>query len=441
MPKKTIAVVGTGISGLSAAWLLSRTHDVTIYEQDKRPGGHSNTVMLDAGDRPVPVDTGFIVYNEATYPNLTALFDHLGVATQPSEMSFAVSLADRDLEYSGSNLNSLFAQWSNVLRPRFWSMLADLRRFYRDAPRDLALLQESASLGDYLKAGAYGPAFCEDHLLPMAAAIWSASPSLMLQYPAASFIRFHDSHGLLKIRNRPQWRTVTGGSTVYVQKLMRQMNVNLGHRVTSVRRIEEKVEVQDQHGHSEVFDDVVIATHADQALALLGQPTEDEKKLLGEFRYSRSRAVLHRDEHLMPRRRRVWASWNYISKNSEAIAHGPTVTYWMNKLQRLPIEGNIFLTLNPTAEPRHILREENYEHPIFDFKAIAAQRKLWSLQGKDRVWFCGSYFGAGFHEDGLQAGLAVAETLGGVKRPWHVENESGRIQIDHRFATIMSRAA
>ncbi|MBY0380648.1 MAG: FAD-dependent oxidoreductase [Xanthobacteraceae bacterium] len=441
VPKKAIAIIGTGVSGLSAAWLLNRVHDVTVYEQAQRPGGHSNTVAIDTAEGVVSVDTGFIVYNEATYPNLTALFDHLGVPTQQSEMSFAVSLTDGDFEYSGSSLNGLFAQRSNVFRPRFWSMLADLWRFYREAPRDLALLDEELSLQDYLVAGAYGSAFREDHLLPMAAAIWSASPSLMLQYPAASFIRFHDNHGLLRIRNRPQWRTVTGGSRIYVQKLMRELDVRLGCGAVAIRRAGPKVEVQGSDGHSKLYDEVVVATHADQALALLCDPTKDEEDILGAFQYSQNRAVLHNDPGLMPRRRTVWASWNYIGKDREAISRSPAVTYWLNALQQLPTQENLFVTLNPSTEPQNILREESYEHPVFDVRAMAAQKRLWSLQGKNRIWFCGAYFGAGFHEDGLQAGLAVAEQLGEVKRPWHVENQSGRIHIERQIAAMASQAA
>jgi uncharacterized protein len=431
MQRKRIAIVGTGISGMSAAWLLNSRHDVTVYERNGRPGGHSNTVTVDTPEGGIPVDTGFIVYNQKTYPNLTALFAHLGVPTQSSEMSFAVSLADGELEYSGSSFGGLFAQRSNVFRPRFWSMLNDLWRFYREAPRDLPSLDELSSLEQYLDAGSYGEVFRSDHLLPMAAAIWSASPSLMLQYPAASFIRFHDNHGLLRMRNRPQWRTVTGGSRVYVSALIEQLThaVRTARGVTAVRRLEDKVELRDCEGHIESYDEVVIATHADQALALLQDPTTNEQDLLGAFRYSVNRAVLHSDAALMPQRRSVWASWNYIGRRSEDIQHNPTVTYWMNMLQRLPTSQQLFVTLNPICEPKVAIREERYEHPIFDAAAMRAQRQLWALQGKARTWFCGSYFGAGFHEDGLQAGLAVAEAIGDVRRPWQVENESGRIYL------------
>jgi predicted NAD/FAD-binding protein len=440
-PRKRIAVVGTGISGMSAAWLLSQRHDVTVYERDGRLGGHSNTVEVDTPDGVVPVDTGFIVYNEKTYPNLTALFAHLDVPTHPSEMSFAVSLKEGELEYSGSSLNGLFAQRSNVFRPRFWSMLNDLWRFYREAPRDLSSLDDLSSLEQYLDAGYYGEVFRSDHLLPMAAAIWSASPGLMLQYPAASFIRFHDNHGLLRLRNRPQWRTVAGGSRTYVDALTHRFKdaVRLANGVTAIRRQPEGVEVRDCSGRADHFDDVVIATHADQALALLEQPTTQERNLLGAFRYSQNRAVLHSDPALMPQRKAAWASWNYIG--GKGTAETPTVTYWMNALQHLATAQNLFVTLNPLVEPQQVLREEHYDHPIFDAAAMGAQRRLWSLQGGNHTWFCGSYFGAGFHEDGLQSGLAVAETLGGVRRPWSVENESGRIYLDDATSHQTGRLA
>jgi predicted NAD/FAD-binding protein len=429
--QKSIAIVGTGISGMSAAWLLSQRHKVTVYECDRRIGGHSNTVTVGGAKGEIAVDTGFIVYNELTYPNLTALLEHLGVPTQLSDMSFAVSMANGDLEYSGNNLAGLFAEKRNLFRPRFWSMLRDLQRFYREAPRDLAQLQEfHTTLGDYLDAGAYGAAFRDDHLLPMASAIWSAPKKQILDYPAASFIRFHDNHGLLRLRNRPPWRTVTGGSRAYVERLTQSYKdrIRLAAGVTAVHRSEDGVKIRDRSGAVETFDDVVIACHADQALAMLDVPTTDERRLLGAFRYSDNLAVLHSDPALMPKRRAVWSSWNHIG-TERADNDCPTVTYWMNSLQNIPGETPFFVTLNPQRAPRHEHYRETYAHPLFDAAAIAAQARLWSLQGRRNTWFCGAYFGAGFHEDGLQAGLAVAEALGGARRPWTVANESGRITL------------
>jgi uncharacterized protein len=440
-----IAIIGTGISGLSAAWLLSRSHEVTVYERSDRLGGHSNTVDAITATGRTPVDTGFIVYNEQTYPNLTALFDHLGIATEASEMSFAVSLGGGSLEYSGSNVATVFAQKRNMLRPRFWLMLRDLRRFYNEAPAQVARLEAIGStLGDYLNSEKFGSAFREDHLLPMAAAIWSAPAKAMLDYPAASFIRFHHNHGLLKLKDRPTWRTVSGGSRNYVSALAGHLNhIRLNSAVVSVRRDVNGVDVRDEHGDLQRYDHVIIATHANQALAMMADARADERKILSAFRYSRNLAVLHSDESLMPKRRAVWSSWNYIGDREGIDAKGATVTYWMNRLQNIRSTAPLFVTLNPIRPPHAgtIHHSEVYQHPLFDTGALAAQRHLWSLQGRRRTWFAGSYFGSGFHEDGLQAGIAAAEALGGVRRPWSVRNESGRIHVEAGPARPVLEAA
>lgn len=426
---RSIAVIGTGISGMSAAWLLAKTHDVTVYEADDRIGGHSNTVEIDVAGRRIAVDTGFIVYNEPCYPNLTALFAHLGVETVATDMSFAVSIDRGRLEYAGSDLAGLLAQPSNLVKPRFWSMLADLRRFYREAPRDLATMGD-VSLADWLDAHRYGRAFREDHLYPMAAAIWSTPSAEVGDYPAAAFVRFCENHGLLRLTGRPVWRTVKGGSREYVARLTASFRdrVLTSTPVTSVRRDAAGVDVIDATGARRRFDDVVIATHADRALALLADPTEAERRLLGAFRYSRNEAVLHSDPSLMPRRRAAWASWNYLSDVREG-GRTLSVTYWMNRLQPLGEAPALFVTLNPLREPdpAGVHARIAYDHPLFDAATGRAQPELWSLQGVNRTWFCGAHFGAGFHEDGLQAGLAVAEDLGGLRRPWRVANDGGRI--------------
>jgi predicted NAD/FAD-binding protein len=418
-----IAVVGSGISGLSAAWLLAQRHRVTLFEADQRIGGHSHTVAV-AG---IPVDTGFIVFNESTYPNLTALFRHLAVETIPTAMTLAVSLDGGRLEYSGTDLGGLLAQRRNLVRPRFWSMMRDLLRFYREAPRDLPGLGDE-SLHEYLERGRYGAAFREDHLYPMAAAIWSTPSSGIREYPAAAFIRFCENHNLLEPGDRPPWQTVKGGSREYVARLAKGLAVRTGTPVRQITRRANGVDIATDTGTGQ-FDQVVIATHADQALAMLGDPDAAERTLLGKFKYCRNAAVLHSDVSLMPQRRRIWSAWNYAA--DKAAGDGLSVTYWMNALQGLPDSLPLFVTLNPIRDPNpaRVHWRGEYTHPVFDGAALKAQRELWSLQGQRGTWFCGAYFGAGFHEDGLQAGLAVAEQLGGGRRPWTVAAPSGRIHL------------
>jgi predicted NAD/FAD-binding protein len=430
-PVRNIAVVGAGVSGLSAAWLLSKRHRVTLYEAEGRLGGHANTVEA-AG---VAVDTGFIVFNEPNYPNLTALFRHLGVETHASDMSFGVSMDGGRFEYGSTSLASLLAQKRNILRPRFWAMLRDLKRFYDSGAVDAARLQdEVVSLADYLDRGGFCSTFQEDHLLPQAAAIWSTSLRDIRQYPAAALLRFFDNHGLMRsVKDRPLWRTVVGGSRAYVEKLIADFDgrVLTGRPVKTILRDGEGVVVVDRFGRGERYDEVVIAAHADQALAMLDQPSGEEREVLGAFRYSRNHTVLHRDKALMPHRRAAWSSWNHLGRRGDDDG---CVTYWMNRLQKLSTREDLFVTLNPAApvDPAKVLRTQMYEHPLFDAPAIAAQRRLWSLQGERNTWFCGAHFGAGFHEDGLQSGLAVAEALGGVHRPWTVANPNGRICVTER---------
>lgn len=435
-----VAVVGSGISGLSAAWLLSKRHDVTLYEQADRIGGHSHTVTAQFSGRSVPVDMGFIVFNRVTYPNLAALFDHLDIPTEATEMSFAASLDSGGFEYSGASLTGLLAQRRNLVRPRFWSMTTDLLRFYREATRDCTSAGfEHISLGDYLLAGGYGAAFRDDHLLPMASAIWSATPSEILAYPAASFFRFHANHGLLQLKDRPVWETVTGGSISYVHKLLAPFadRIRRNTAATGILRLSGEVVITDSNAALTSFDHVVIATHADQALRILRDPSPEELSLLRAFRYRSNLAVLHSDDSFMPRRKAAWASWNYVGSNEVSQEPG-YFTYWMNRLQHIPEEAPLFVTLNPPREPTAGTTHHSvvYEHPIFDLNAVAAQKTLWELQGRHRTWFCGAYFGHGFHEDGLQAGLAVAEELGGVRRPWIAPNESGRITLTRRTTPI-----
>lgn len=440
---KRIAVVGSGIAGLSCAWLLSKTHDVTLFEADDRIGGHSNTVMAPTPSAPVAVDTGFIVYNPPNYPNLVALFDHLAVPTKPAHMSFAVTLDEGAFEYSTHGIPALFAQRRNWASPRFWRMIADVLRFQKQAPRDLAEMERTGeTLIEYLDRNRYGRLFRDAHLLPQAAAIWSSTLDQMTGYPAASFVRFYMNHNLLTYDLEPTWRTVDGGSREYVRRLHADFagRTVLNAEIEGVVRDAAGATLRFADGHSERFDAVVLATHSDQALRLLDQPTAEEFRLLSAIRYRPNRAVLHRDVALMPKRRKAWAAWTHQGYSDRAGEGG--VTYWMNELQSLP-GPPLFVSLNPAREPDSslVLGEWDYEHPVFDVAAVRAQSELWSLQGEGGVWFAGAWFGSGFHEDGLQAGLAVAEQLGGVRRPWSVENESGRIVVGEAPAAPLSEAA
>lgn len=427
-PRQRIAVVGSGVSGLSAAWLLSKTHDVVLYEADARPGGHANTIDVPGTG---PVDTGFIVYNDKNYPNFQAMLRHLGVESTATEMSFAASLDRGAFEYCGEGLLGMLAQRRNAFRPRFWSLLVDLLRFYREAPKALNQPEmRGLTLDEYLRSQRYSRSFVEGHLLPMAAAIWSSKAEDIRAYPLFAFVRFFESHGLLQLRERPNWRTVTGGSRSYVRALLDQFGgqLRLATPVANVSRHADGVTVTAKTGQVDQFDAILIATHADQALAMLEAPSAAERKLLGAFSYTTNVAVVHADTSYMPRLRRVWCCWNYISTEHCTGEQQLCVSYWMNRLQGFG-GRDIFVTLNPPSDPKDEIRRFQYTHPLFDSRAIHAQDHLWQLQGQNRTFYAGAHFGRGFHEDGLQSGLAAAEAMGSLPRPWLVSNPSGRITL------------
>ncbi|MGN6366634.1 NAD(P)/FAD-dependent oxidoreductase [Asticcacaulis taihuensis] len=430
--KSKIAIIGTGIAGLSAAWMLNETCDITVFESEAEVGGHSHSVNVGTAENPLWVDMGFIVFNEPCYPNLVQLFKHLDVPHQLSDMSFGVSIDKGRLEYSSLGLKGLFAQTRNLFRPRFLSLLLDIMRFYREAPKDhAARARENYRLGDYLKDRNYGRAFIDDHLLPQAAAIWSTSASQIMDYPFRAFIAFFENHGLLQIMDRILWRSVIGGAQAYVTKLVAPFADRIRTQ-TAIRRVTrgpKGVALHDQNGVSHLFDQVVFATHADVTLKMLADATADESETLGAFTYTPNEVVLHTDAAFMPRRRAAWSSWNYMGERSASNERQLCVTYWMNLLQVLKTDRNYFVTLNPThaVDPAKVIKRIVFEHPLFNARAIAAQGRLGDLQGHNHSWFCGAYFGSGFHEDGLQSGLAVAEAITGKRRPWDFDWRQSRI--------------
>ena len=401
-----IAVVGSGIAGLAAARLLSRGHAITLFEAASRLGGHANTVDVCLAGRRYPVDTGFLVYNRATYPGLVRLFEELDVPAAPSEMSFSVALESPAIEWAGTSLATVFAQRANLVRPAFLRMLRDVLRFNREAP----LAAGDATLGDFLARGRYSSEFRDWYLLPMAAAIWSCPTRAMLEYPFTSFARFFRNHGLLQLADRPQWYTVRGGSRQYVERIARGLaDIRLSTPVHSLRRERTQAWV-----NGERFDAVVLACHSDQALALLGaDASAAERAVLSAIPYQKNRALLHTDATLLPRNRRVWSAWNYTAGADTRQGRPVSVHYLINKLQPLPFAQPVIVSLNPHREPQaaRVLGEFDYEHPVFNAGAAAAQARLPELQGARNTWFCGAWTRYGFHEDGFASALEVARAL------------------------------
>lgn len=414
---QSIAIIGSGISGLGAAWALHEDNEITVYEADDRVGGHSHTVDVAGPDGVTSVDTGFIVYNETTYPNLTRLLDVLDVPTEPSDMSFSLSIAG-GVEY-GASLGGVLAKPANLLRPRFTRMLADISRFRRMAVQLDPIPGET--IGDFVERHRFSEGFVEDYLYPMTGAIWSAGRSTIAAYPAASILAFMRNHGLIEIVGRPRWRTVSGGSRTYVNRLTAGFadRIRRSTPVSSVRRDRQGVLVA-SGGSVERYDHVVFASHSDQTLRMLGEDANgDERRLLTAIRYQMNEAVLHSDQTLMPRRRSVWSAWNAMTGPGANDKGGASVTYWMNRLQNLDSGIPLFVSLNPLREPaaRLVHGRYSYAHPVFDQKAIDAQAGIARIQGRANTWFAGAYLGYGFHEDGLQSGLFVAAALGSPA-PW-----------------------
>lgn len=416
--KLNIAVIGGGISGITTAYLLQRKHHVTLFEKNDYVGGHTNTITIGQGaDAGTPVDTGFIVLNKKTYPNFLRFLDQLDVSISPTDMSFGYHCRETGLSYASSDLNTLFAQRKNILSPSYWRFMVGMMRFIRSARSDYhAGRLENITLGDYLQRNGYGKDVIRRFVIPMAAAIWSASDIDMMAFPMRSFAQFYNNHGLLAVSGHPPWFTVSGGSCTYVKKFLEQFSGTVlpNCPVHSVRSDHEKAVVRTAGGDDQIFDRVVIAAHADEALAMLADPTTDEKRLLSPWRYSRNRTVLHTDESLMPPVKRAWASWNYIRESYSKDDAPVTVTYHMNRLQRLRTARQYFVSLNPgrPIQKSAIIAEFGYTHPTYSFDAFASQRELPALNSHGKRYFCGSYFGYGFHEDGVVSAVAVAKHFG-----------------------------
>ena len=410
---KRIAVVGSGISGLSAAYYLSRRHEVHVFERDNRLGGHTHTVMVESDRGPIPVDTGFIVHNERTYPNFCRLMAELGVETQPSDMSFAVTGHDGAFEYSSRGLGGFFAQKRNYFSPDHYTLLREILRFNREAPKILNdPAAEEQTVGEFLDAGRYSPVFVDRYLIPMAGAVWSMAPEVMPMFPAVTLIRFMNNHGMLGLNTPPRWKVICGGSHSYLPRLTAafRQRITKDATISSIERSDPGVTLRFEDRPAQQFNEVIFACHGDQILPLLAQPTEVERKVLSCFTTSRNETCLHTDSSLLPKRAAARASWNYLLGDSGKV----TITYHMNRLQSLNTPEDYCVTLNAdgNVNPGRALRRMVYEHPLYTRAAIRAQERWADISGKNHTHFCGAYWSYGFHEDGVRSGMRVAEALG-----------------------------
>ena len=404
-----IAVIGSGISGLSAAYFLSKHHKVDLYEQNNHFGGHSYTYDIKEENKIIPVDLGFIVFNELTYPNLINFFNELGVPFEKSNMSFSVSIKNTNVEYGGSGLNAIFANKLNLFNFNFLKMIREIISFYNYAPSLLNNNAREESLGNYLEKSNLSKYFIEYHIIPMVAAIWSMPFSKAKEMPLKLFLNFFINHGLFRLKNRPQWYTVTNRSRAYVKKILEKISGEIfkNYKINNISRSDDNVKISFGSGHLD-YDHVVLACHADQSLNILDEPTIEEKEVLNKFTYVPNRAFLHTDKNLMPIRKKAWSSWNSITKDNKTC-----VTYWLNKLQSLKTDKNYFLTLNPVEEIEEskVIKQERFTHPYFNNENVSLQKDLHLLQGRKRTWFCGSYFGYGFHEDGLKSSMELIKNF------------------------------
>ena len=419
--KLKVAVIGSGISGLSSAWLVANKHDVCLFEKNNYLGGHSNTQTITTSEKKIiNVDTGFIVFNKLNYPNLTEFFKLLNVETYESNMSFSVSMRNREFEYGGNDLSSFFAQKKNFFSFTFWIMIVDILRFYKNAEKDVSRFS-NLTIEEYLKKNFYSRYFKYDHLYPMAGSIWSSPLKKIKDFPFQNFVNFFKNHGLLSLTNRPQWRTVLNGSKNYVNKIIETSNieVKLSERAINISRKNKEITLKTDKKEYK-FDHIILASHPDQNINILSDITDFEYKYLSKIKYQKNTAWLHYDDSLMPKNKKVWSSWNYINANNDEEANNLSVTYWMNKLQKINTKDQIFVSLNPLREPskNKVFKKIVYSHPLYSKETVMGQNGLVKIQGKKNTWFCGAYLGNGFHEDGIKSGLDIAERITGLKRPW-----------------------
>lgn len=417
--KPRVAIIGTGIAGMGAAHLLKDRAHLTLFERNDYVGGHTNTVTVDEHGMEIPIDTGFMVYNEVTYPNLVRLFRELQVPVKKTSMSFSVQHRPSGLEWNGSDLNRLFVQRRNLLRPRFYGFLLQIDRFNAQAPRVLEDPAAAAmSVKEYVQHAGFGPDFVDHYLIPMSSAVWSTPPDRMLEFPAVTLIRFFKNHGFLGLKSQFQWWTVDGGSRMYRDRLIAPLRdrIHTGHPVVRVERNPKGVDLRVADGSVHHFDRVIVACHADEALRLLADPSSAEQRLLAPFRYQANTATLHTDERIMPRRRKAWASWNYLVPHGPRGQGSPSVIYWMNSLQGVSQRRNYFVSINDRGlvDPEKTLRTIHYTHPLFSVEALKAQQDLQQLNDNGTTYFCGSYFRYGFHEDALWSAVLMARKFSGV---------------------------
>ncbi len=415
--KKRVAIIGSGVAGLTCAWLLREKYDVSLFEANDYAGGHTQTTDVEVNGTTWPVNTGFIVYNDWTYPNFIRLMDLLGVKSEESDMSFSVKCEQSGLEYNGHTLNTLFAQRRNIFKPAFWGMIRDILKFNKETREELAndSVDQTETLGSYLQRKGYGEAFRTKYIIPMGAAVWSASEEMMMQFPVYFFLRFFNNHGMLSVDERPQWRVISNGSRSYVARILEDLpqdQVHLNTPIDGVSRSKDGVIASSHRGH-EHFDEVIFACHSDQALGMLKDATDDEKNILGAIPYKMNDVVLHTDHKILPQRRLAWAAWNYHigEQSQDSVA----VTYYMNRLQNFddaPVDFCVTLNKTEAINPDKIIRQFRYAHPVFTLEGMAAQQRHSEISGKNHSHFCGAYWFNGFHEDGVRSALRVTEALG-----------------------------